>query len=68
MPLVFFVIFSLSTCSLAAWLFLRNITAWPARDDTTEFSRPIDWVFKAGLPHPVVRFVHCTKHLDFKWS
>ena len=46
---------------------MRNLTVWAARDYTTEFSRAIDWVFKTGLPHTVVRFVDCTKHLAFKW-
>lgn len=38
---------------------MRNITARLAREYTNEFSRPMDWVFEAGLPHAVVKFVHC---------
>ena len=45
---------------------MRNLTAWAARDYTTEFSKSIE-VFKTGLPRTVVRFVDCTKHLAFNW-
>lgn len=43
MSLVFLVTL-FSNCSSAIQAFLRNTTAWLARDGITDFSRPVDWV------------------------